>query len=122
MVGIDIVKIERFKGVKPSFVERVFTEREQEYLQGRKEQSMAGIFAAKEAVAKAFGTGFVGFSLRDIEILHDSVGKPYVVLHGAARGRMRENHRRRKLRNRREVEISITHSDTDAVAVAVVLG
>ena len=46
---------------------------------------LAGDFACKEAVAKCFGTGFRGFRPIDIEVLRDELGKPYVVLHGAAR-------------------------------------
>ncbi|MEG0566161.1 MAG: holo-ACP synthase, partial [Hungatella sp.] len=46
---------------------------------------LAGNFAVKEAVAKAFGTGFRTFMPIDIETLRDELGKPYVVLHGEAK-------------------------------------
>jgi len=112
-IGIDIVKIERFKNVTERFIQKTFTPREQEYLKTRQAQSMAGIFAAKEAVVKALGTGFRGFWPTDVEIVHDSMGKPKVKLHGKARPK------KRKGKARLNIEISITHSDTDAVAVAV---
>ena len=50
----------------------------------RKNNSIAGNFAAKEAVSKAFGTGIRGFNLIDIEILRDELGKPVVNLYGPA--------------------------------------
>jgi len=104
-VGVDIVKVERFEkiatGQSPRFLTRVYTEKEQAYLKGKPAQSYAGIFAAKEAVAKAMGTGFSGFWPSAIEILHDSKGKPYVSLTGYS------------------IEISISHTATDAIAFAV---
>ena len=45
---------------------------------------MAGDFSVKEAVSKCFGTGVRNFSLLDIEVLRDSLGKPYVKLYGGA--------------------------------------
>lgn len=45
---------------------------------------LAGNFAVKEAVAKVFGTGFRTFGPREIEVLRDELGKPYVMLYGKA--------------------------------------
>ena len=62
------------------FLERVYTEKEQEYCGGRGNSgaaSFAGRFAAKEAVLKAFGTG-----LTDIEIVNDELGCPKLNLYG----------------------------------------
>jgi holo-[acyl-carrier protein] synthase len=111
-VGVDIVKIERFEKFSQdsAFMMRVFTEREREYLCEKKAQSVAGAFAAKEAVAKALGTGFSSFSPADIEILHKKNGAPYAVLHNNAK----------KILRRARVKISISHTDTDAVAFAVI--
>jgi holo-[acyl-carrier protein] synthase len=121
MVGVDIVKVERFeKYVKTPtdpFMQRVFSMRERVYLQGKPAQSIAGIFAAKEAVAKALGTGFRGFEPRDIEILHKENGKPYAVLHNGAKkaaGRVLKRSRRCK------VHVSISHTAEDAVAFVVI--
>lgn len=119
-VGVDIVKIERFEKISEKnsrrFFSRVFTEREREFISGKTAQSAAGIFAAKEAVAKALGTGFVGFSPQDIEILHKKNGKPHAVLHKNARKIAR---RAAKRARRFVVHISISHTKTDAVAYAV---
>jgi phosphopantetheine--protein transferase-like protein len=102
-VGVDIVKVERFENISERFFERVFTTREREYLAGKNAQSCAGIFAAKEAVAKALGTGFVGISPSDIEILHNENGAPYVNFDCG-----------------KKIHISISHTATDAIAFAVI--
>jgi len=110
-VGVDIVKVERFKKLSPRFITRVYTPREQEYLDqklAQLPQSAAGLFAAKEAVAKAIGTGFTpGLQPTDIEILHDTTGKPYVILHNNTNAPA-------------NIELSIAHTTTDAIAFAVV--
>ncbi len=82
-VGTDIVKTDRISSAKESFLHYAFTEKELAAFKGRAE-SLAGNFAAKEAVGKALGTGISGFGLKDIEILRDERGKPYVMLHGGA--------------------------------------
>lgn len=124
-VGVDIVKIERFENLTPHFMRRVFTEREREYLSGRKAQSIAGIFAAKEAIAKALGTGFVGFSPCDIEILHKQNGAPYAILHNAAKKTAKSTTSNSvpqytKRSRRFSLKISISHTNTDAIAYAVI--
>ncbi len=52
--------------------------------------SFAKRFAAKEAVAKALGTGVRGFLFVDIEVISGHLGKPHVVLHGGAAERLRD--------------------------------
>ena len=103
-IGVDIVKIKRFTKINPRFMQRVFTDYEREYVKskGDNERTMAGLFAAKEAVVKAMGTGFKNFWPNAIEILHDENGIPYVSLEG------------------KTVHVSITHNETDAVAFAVI--
>ncbi len=104
-VGTDIVEISRFSKMKDLelFKKHTFTKREKEYFKTCKNQyeSIAGAFAAKEAFAKYSGSGFRGFGLRDIEVLHDELNKPYLVFMG----------------KRLEADLSISHSDTTAVAV-----
>ncbi|MDO4175690.1 MAG: holo-ACP synthase [Eubacteriales bacterium] len=108
-LGTDMIEIERIKKAleRPAFWHRVFTEAEQEWLKQRGEQmpqSAAGLFCAKEAVAKALGTGFRhGFGLCDIEIGHTELGAPYVIL----------PHQRFLL--------SISHCQTYATATAILL-
>lgn len=113
MIGIDITEISRIAAAieKQSFYEKVFTKNEREYYEtnGKKAETLAGFFAAKEAVSKALGTGINGFSLLDIEVSHLSGGKPYVTLFNGAKD----------LLSGRSAEISISHSAGVAVAVCV---
>lgn len=114
-IGIDIVEVARFekhaKDLDSRFCKRVFTHYEVEYLKSRKAATMAGLFAAKEAVAKALGTGFKGFLPSEIEIRHNDSGAPYVVLHGKAK----------KYAKDASIQVSISHTKTLAVAVAISL-
>ncbi|HWH33122.1 MAG TPA: holo-ACP synthase [Egibacteraceae bacterium] len=90
-IGVDAVEIARVDAAlrrTPSLLARLFTERERAVCTSRcgdlKAGGLAARFAAKEAVAKAFGTGLSGFAFRDIEVLSDPDGRPVVTLHGAA--------------------------------------
>ena len=82
--GVDIIEISRIEKslTNEKFVERIFTKKEQEYCNSRKQMavsSYAARFAAKEAVVKALGTGISGGGLwTDIEILPDDDGAPHV--------------------------------------------
>jgi holo-[acyl-carrier protein] synthase len=73
------------------FLDRIFTPDEQKhaYAAARPHLSFAKRFAAKEAVAKALGTGVRGFLFVDIEVTSDALGKPHVILHGGAAQRLR---------------------------------
>ena len=95
-IGTDMISIDRIeKSVsKPSgtFKKRIFTPHEIAYCEGRKAVAMGSFakrFAAKEACAKALGTGFAdGVSWQDIEIHNDDKGAPYLVLSGGALERL----------------------------------
>ncbi len=82
-IGTDIVRTERLAESKDSFMRFAFTEREIEGF-GKSGERAAGCFAAKEAVVKALGLGFREIGLKDIEILHNDMGKPLVYLRGKA--------------------------------------
>ncbi|HUH08271.1 MAG TPA: holo-ACP synthase [Egibacteraceae bacterium] len=91
-IGVDALEISRMRTAverTPSLLQRVFTERELASCMTRcgdlRHGGLAARFAAKEALAKALGTGIRGFALRDIEILNDEAGKPEAHLHGSAR-------------------------------------
>ncbi len=88
-IGTDICEIARIEKAleNPRFLDRWFTSAEKEYILARGAASAAGIFAAKEAVSKALGTGFSGFGADKIEILHDAHGKPVCRLHDGAKDR-----------------------------------
>lgn len=86
---VDIRRIESLMEKSGErFLPRSFTESEQEYAQSKPAQTAAIFakrFAAKEAFAKAMGTG-IGehVSFTEIEVLNDAVGKPTLRLHGKA--------------------------------------
>ena len=88
-VGCDLVLIKRAgELLQKSGVAKVFTEGELEYINSRgafAPSSAAGIFAAKEAVLKALGTG-IKYRLTDIGISHEPAGRPVAVLSGKLAG------------------------------------
>ena len=112
-VGVDIVEIARVRGAVErhgaGFRRRVYTEVEWQQC-GRSFASLAGRFAAKEAVMKALGVG--GMAFRDIEIVRAPSGKPEVRLSG----RMQKRAERLGVTR---VVVSISHSRDNAVAVAL---
>jgi len=73
---------------------------------------LAGLFAAKEAVMKALGTGMAGANFSDIRVRHFDSGQPYIELEGKARSKADEL-------GVRTWHVSITHSKTTAAAVAI---
>lgn len=86
-IGIDIVEISRIKELalrQKKFVDRILTLNEkkeyEELPSERRAEFLAGRFAAKEAFAKAYGTG-IGkeLSFQDIEIRSLPSGKPLIV-------------------------------------------
>ena len=91
-IGIDIIEVRRVREVlarTPRFAERVFTEAERTYCDGRgavAAQHYAARFAAKEAALKALQTGWRGgIGWHDVEIATRDSGAPYLVLHGVAK-------------------------------------
>lgn len=86
-IGLDLCEVDRMRGqLDGRLMERCFTAEEAAYIRSRgaqAAQSMAGLWAAKEAVAKALGTG-IAFSMQDIEVTHTELGQPAVRLHGKA--------------------------------------
>lgn len=87
-IGTDIVDIKRIRTAAENkrFTEEYFGKRERELLSAKKDPipSAANNFAAKEAFSKAVGTGVRGFSICDVEVLRDGLGKPYIALSGKA--------------------------------------
>ena len=87
-IGTDIAKIDRFADCAEKIIEKHFSEKEKAEIIFRKENlqlAAAKRFSAKEACAKALGTGFQdGLYLKNIEILHDEKGKPYAVFSAKA--------------------------------------
>ena len=85
-IGTDLIEVERVgtSYKKEAFRNKIYTEQEQNLIDGRA-QKAAGNFAVKEAVVKAFGTGFGKISPIEIEVLREKSGKPYVILYGEAK-------------------------------------
>ena len=113
-LGIDIIKVERIRSALDRFgarfSRRVLTEDEQRYVRGRPE-TMAGRWAAKEAVSKVLGLGVRGIGWREIEIERLPTGQPAVRLHGRAAARAQQLGMDR-------VAVSISHESEYAVAIA----
>ena len=118
-LGVDIVEIDRMAlALKrhPRMKERVFSESERAYCDGRSrpEVHYALRFAAKEAVLKAFGTGFSGVRFRDVEVARDERGRPVPLLHGRAAELADEL-------GVTETHLSLSFTQSTAVASAVVI-
>lgn len=116
-IGTDIIEVDRIrKSVEGNrrFLEKIFTQSEIAFFESRNMlmTSIAGTFAAKEAVSKVFATGIRGFKWTDIEIVRDELGKPRVQLFNEAKAIATRL-------NITEVMVSISHCDTYAVAYCV---
>ena len=89
-IGVDIIEIARIEEAVNTwgkrFLHRIYTEPELR-LCDNKPECFAVRFAGKEAVMKALGTGVKGISWREIEILAEPSGKPWVQLTGKAQGK-----------------------------------
>lgn len=112
-IGIDLCGIARMEKQldKEHFLRRCLTEAEITYVRSKGRNaaaSLAGIFAAKEAVCKALGTG-IAFPLTEIEVQHTEAGQPVAVLSG----------RVAELAGGGDVKLSITHEGDTAAAFAV---
>lgn len=87
-IGVDIVDLERFQGkldATPALLERIFTKSELE----QNLQSLAGCWAAKEAVIKALGNP-TGLSWQDVAVVKDDLGKPHLDISGETNRRAEE--------------------------------
>lgn len=115
--GIDLIEIERIKEASQNkaFLDRVFTDTEKGYLKSKNDnpQSIAGLFAAKEAVSKALGMGIGELSWHDIIIIHDENGAPLVQLSESSMKELASKYGNIRL------HVSITHSKTNAAAFAI---
>jgi holo-[acyl-carrier protein] synthase len=121
--GIDMVDIDRvarsIERYGRRFLERVYTPQEIAYCERKRRnaaESYAARFAAKEAGAKALGTGMgFGVTWREIEVGREPAGRPLLVLHGRAA----------ELAHGMGVQrssLSITHTDTQAMAMVILEG
>ena len=115
--GVDLIEIARIKEVVARhgkhWLERIFTPAELDYC-GKRVESLAGRFAAKEAVAKALRSGIGDISWKDIEILGDEQNAPILTLHGAAEDKAKEL-------GLTTWSVSISHSQSHSVAFVVAI-
>jgi holo-[acyl-carrier protein] synthase len=114
-VGVDIIEIGRIQKAasrsKGSFLKRVYTDIELES-SGDRSSSLAALFAAKEAVMKALGTGTRGIGWKEIEVLSNNDGAPIIQLHGKASDKAKEI-------GISQFALSISHSKEFAIAMVV---
>jgi len=121
-IGVDVVEVERvgklLERYGARFTSRVFTEAESDYAlqSARPAERLAGRFAVKEAVMKAFGTGkSQGILWRDVETIRGARGKPEVMLYGNAGIYM-------KKMNGKTIHVSISHDGGKAMAFVIIEG
>ena len=118
-LGVDLIEIDRVKRAYlrhgQRFINRLFTPGEAQYCLHKKDPhpSLAGRFAAKEAVIKAFGHGFGGrWKWTQIEVVRQPSGKPTLKLTGIME----------ELRSERQIDrvhLTIAHSKRDATATVI---
>ena len=114
-IGTDIVEIDRISNAikKDFFLKKAFNDSEIDMAVGRKKDSfLAGNFATKEAFVKALGTGFRGVELKDLAVLRDELGKPFIKIC---------NNLNRHLQGIDENKIHVSISNTDSLAIAMVV-
>lgn len=116
--GVDLIEIARIEEVVARhgkhYLERIYTPAELEYC-GKRAESLAGRFAAKEATVKALGCGIGDVSWKEIEVLGDERNAPVLALHGEAAAKAKEL-------GLTTWSVSISHSQSHVVALVVAIG
>lgn len=119
-IGVDVVAVARLRRWLDDerLLKRYFAGKERDAIYQRRDGaalSLAARFAAKEAFAKALGTGFRGFGLRDVWVVNDALGKPELHVSGnAAQALARIGGTR--------LWLSLTHEQEHAIAMVVIEG
>ncbi len=118
-LGVDLIEIDRVKKAHlkhgDRFIQRLYTPAEAKYCLKKKDPypSLAGRFAAKEAVIKAFSHGFGGrWKWTHIEVVRELSGKPTLKFTGI----LEKLRVKRKIKN---IHLTIAHSKRDATAVVI---
>ena len=118
-IGLDNELIERFEKMDKldSFLKKYFTENEIKYIytKVKKFETIAGIYCGKEAFLKAtkLGIGTKEIMLKDVEILHEENGAPYIFV----------NEKIEKLLQKlgaKQIKISTTHTKIQATSVCLI--
>ncbi len=118
-IGTDIIEIDRIRTAlnrNIKILDKLFSKKELEMLKEKnfKAESIAGNFAAKEAVMKAMGTGLRSFKLTEVQILRDELNKPILL----AEGKFLELCKSKKID---QIILSISHSKNYATANALAI-
>ena len=121
-IGIDLVEVDRIRAAYERFGERflnrILRRDERDYCLLHKliAPHIAARFAAKESIAKAFGTG-IGHELGwlDMEVGRKETGEPFAILHGAGAHLLQK-------RGGTKVHISLSHTQAHATAMAIIEG
>jgi holo-[acyl-carrier protein] synthase len=96
-IGVDILRIERMQklldrhGAKLHAKILCAAERREVKTRPNAARALAMCWAAKEAFVKALGTGFSGIAFKDVGVVRDDSGRPYLVFSRAQQKRMRES-------------------------------
>lgn len=113
-VGTDIVRVERVSRAakNPQFLTRMFTPYEREYYRqkGNSPETLAGLYCAKEAAAKAMGCGIMAFNPHDAEVRHDEGGAPYLLFYDRAA----------QMAGCERASLSVSHDGEYAIAVCAI--
>ena len=114
LIGIDLVKVERISRIRAkfgdAFLRKFLTQNEINLI--KNDRSLAGFYAAKEAIAKALGTGIgVDFSFLDAQIYKDEKGAPRATLSPRIQTKF----------GIQEISLSITHDGDYAIAAVMIL-
>ena len=117
-LGVDLADMGKMRKILVGkagrrFVENTFTENEAQCAKGENISKLATCFAAKEAVYKAFGTGWI--EGRGVELLRDpETGAPRIALH-------REIKKIAKKRKIKKIMVSLSFTEAHVVAVALLI-
>ncbi len=121
-IGVDVVRIDRFRKAMERWRERLLTRlfSEEERAECEKWRDpvphLAVKFAAKEAFSKAMGSGFgVALSPNDVQVLHDAAGAPKLIVSERVRERMRKRGLERPF-------LSLSHDGEIGIAFVVMEG
>ncbi len=117
-IGTDITEVKRFRKwiSDPKMISRFFNETEQKETGSEKSrlEHYAARFAAKEAFSKALGTGILGFDLKEVFIVKDENGKPFMKVTGKAENLLKERC------GNCAVHVSLSHETEYAIAYVVI--
>ena len=111
--GIDLVKVDRFDKLKNDnkFMESIFNDNELKYIKksNYSNNTIAGLYASKEAFLKAIKKGINDYNMKDIEISHDNNNAPFIILH---------NDLKDKYNN---ISVSISHDGDYAISIVSIM-